>query len=387
MAFIESGYVSLNKHGEELCGDRVEIINQDDSVTMVLADGLGSGVKANILATLTSKIIGTMIANGLRVGDCVETIAHTLPVCKERQIAYSTFSISKVSSSGQAYLVQYDNPYAILLHNGKCVDYPKKEITVYGKTIFESRFKLEIGDMLFLISDGVVHAGIGFVYNLGWRRENICSYIEEHYDPEITSKGMAARLAGACRQLYADMPGDDTTVAVQRARPLEEVNVMVGPPVKREEDNKIISDFISAHGKKVVCGGTTSQIVAAYLNEDVHPMLEYVDKKVPPIANIKGIDLVTEGVLTLSRAIEITDGYTAPGNITRDYLSGRDGATMLARLLLEDSTMIHFYVGRAINPAHQNPEFPSELSIKTRLVKQLAKSLEAAGKKVEIEYH
>ena len=387
MAFIESGYVSLNKYGEELCGDRVEIINQDDSVTMVLADGLGSGVKANILATLTSKIIGTMIANGLRVDDAVETIAHTLPVCKQRQIAYSTFSISKVSSSGETYLIQYDNPLAILIHDGKCEDYPQKKLDVYGKTIYESRFKLDIGDMLILISDGVVHAGVGFVYNLGWQHENVCNYIEEHYDPTMTSKGMAALIAGACRQLYVDMPGDDTTVAVQRMRAPLSVNVMVGPPVKREDDRNVISKFLAPHGKKIVCGGTTSQIVAAYLNEEVCPLIEYADPQVPPTATIKGIDLVTEGVLTLSRAVKIIGGYTTSGDIGADYLDGRDGASMLSRMLLEDSTVIHFFVGRAINPAHQNPEFPSELSIKTRLVEELAQSLKVAGKKVEIDYY
>lgn len=386
MAFIESGFVSLNKYGEQLCGDHVEIINQDENATMVLADGLGSGVKASILSTLTSKIIGTMIANGLMVDDAVETIAHTLPVCKVRQIAYSTFSISKINSDGEAYLIQYDNPTAILIHKGKCTDYPLNVTTVSGKKIYESRFKLEIGDMLLLISDGVIHAGIGSVFNLGWQRKNVCDYVEEHYNPDMTAKSMAATLAGACRQLYVDMPGDDATIAVQRVRALESVSVMVGPPVNRENDEAVISKFLSEKGKKIVCGGTTSQIVAKYLKTEIHPTLEYFDKKVPPTAIIDGIDLVTEGVLTLSRAAEIIDGYSTSGDISADYLSGRDGAARLARILLEDSTNIHFYVGRAINPAHQNPDFPADLSIKTRLINQLAKSLKAIGKKVEIEY-
>lgn len=387
MAFIESGYVSLNKYGEQLCGDHVEIMNRDDTSIMVLSDGLGSGVKASILSTLTSKILGTMIANGLRVDDAVETIAHTLPVCQERKIAYSTFSISSISSSGEVYLIQYDNPTAILIKDGKCTEYPKKKIEVYGKEIYESRFKIDVGDMLLLISDGVVHAGVGQVYNLGWQRSNICDYLDEHYDSKLTSKKMAAILAGACRQLYIDMPGDDATVAVQRMRNLKNINVMVGPPIKNTDDERIIGKFLSSEGKKIVCGGTTSQIVARYLNEKVEPQLKYIDKDVPPTATIKGIDLVTEGVLTLSRAIEIIDGYTTSGDIDLDYLVGLDGASLLARLLLEESTSIHFFVGTAINPAHQNPDFPLDLSIKPRLVRQLAKSLEAAGKKIVLEFY
>lgn len=387
MAFIESGYVSLNKYGEQLCGDHVEIMNCGSTSITVLSDGLGSGVKASILSTLTSKILGTMIANGLRIDDAVETIAHTLPVCKERKIAYSTFSISSVTNKGEVYLIQYDNPTAILIKNGKCAEYKKKKIEVYGKVIYESRFNISVGDMLILISDGVVHAGIGQVYNLGWQRSNICDFLDEHFDSQMTSKKMAALLAGACRQLYIDMPGDDATVAVQRMRNTENINVMVGPPSNSNDDQNILGRFLSSDGKKIVCGGTTSQIVARYLHEEVEPQLEYIDKDVPPTAKIKGIDLVTEGVLTLSRAIEIIDGYTTSGDIDLDYLVGHDGASLLSRLLLEESTSIHFFVGTAINPAHQNPDFPTELSIKPRLVRHLAKSLEAAGKKVELEFY
>lgn len=387
MPFVESGFVSINKNGEELCGDSVKIINQDDSSTVVLADGLGSGVKASILSTLTSEIIGTMMASGLEVKDCVETIAHTLPVCKVRQVAYSTFSIVKVSETGDALIIQYDNPSAIIIHNGKCFDYPKKEINVYGKKIYETHLKLEISDVIYLLSDGVVHAGLGLIYNLGWRRENICEYIENNYDPTLTSKGMAAQLAGACNQLYGEMPGDDTTVAVIKLRPKNLVSVMAGPPINKDDDEKVIKSFISSEGKKIICGGTTSQLVARYLGETVVPKLSYTNKSVPPTADLKGIDLVTEGVLTLNRTIEIINKYFTSDSIDSDYLEADDGATKLAKLLIEDSTSIKFFVGRALNPAHQNPDFPAELSLKTRLIDEIAETLKAAGKRVETEYH
>lgn len=386
MVFIESGYVSLNKYKEELCGDHVEIVNGSDSVTMVLADGLGSGVKANILSTLTSKIIGTMVANGLGIRDAVETIAQTLPVCSQRKIAYSTFSILTVQTDGKASLIQFDNPSAIFLRGGECVDYAVQQTEVYGKIILESHFALQKGDMFLLISDGVVHAGVGRIYNLGWQIEDVKKFVYGSYSPELTAKGMAALLAGACRQLYIEKPGDDVTVAVMRVRDSVTANVMTGPPADRADDCRMMQDFLAADGKKIVCGGTTSQIVARYLNEKIETRPEYPDPKIPPTATIKGIDLTTEGVLTLNRTLELCEGYRSADEEQAE-INGKDGASLLAKMLLEEATSINFFVGKAINPAHQNPGFPTNLSIKLRLVGELMKSLKNAGKQVSVCYY
>ena len=120
--WTDTGYASINKFGEQLCGDRVEMATTNGVTTLVLADGLGSGVKANILSTLTSKILCTMIANGMTIENCVETIASTLPVCKVRHMAYSTFSILKLNDDGKAYLAEFDCPGCIYVHDG--VVYP-----------------------------------------------------------------------------------------------------------------------------------------------------------------------------------------------------------------------------------------------------------------------
>lgn len=385
MICFESGYVSLNKYKEELCGDRVEIIANGSSVTMVLADGLGSGVKANILATLTSKIIGTLAANGLPLRDAVETIAQTLPVCSQRKIAYSTFSILKAQEDGSASLVQFDNPSAIFLRNGECVDYDVRPVEVYGKNILETRLQLEEGDMVLLLSDGVVHAGIGRVYNLGWQMEDIKKFICSACRPGLTAKGMAAALAGACRQLYIGMPGDDATVAVLRVRKNSVANIMAGPPADPKDAERMVKLFLASEGKKIVCGGTTSQIVADALHEEVVTTPDYVDPRIPPIASIKGVDLVTEGVLTMSRTLEICEAYRSAGEEAAE-LGGKDGASLLAKALLEDATNIRFFVGRAVNPAHQNPEFPQNLSIKLRLANELIESLKSLGKQVAVRY-
>ena len=111
--FVDAAWDSLHHYGEELCGDKVEIVRTEEYFLMVLADGLGSGVKANILATLTSKIIATMLSDGATLDEAVETMASTLPVCSERGIAYSTFTIIKVERNGNIYLAEFDNPSAV----------------------------------------------------------------------------------------------------------------------------------------------------------------------------------------------------------------------------------------------------------------------------------
>lgn len=214
----DTGYHSLNKYGEQLCGDHVEIIEGDDSLVMVLADGLGSGVKACILSTLTSKIISTMIANAISIEECISTIASTLPVCEKRGIAYSTFTIIKIVHNNEAEIIQFDNPSVILLRNGKSFHYDNTSFLVGEKTIYRAHVTLKLHDLLVAMSDGVVHAGVGRNLNYGWRRENIIAFLEKRYRSSHTATDVSQMLTAECNTLYGGMPGDDTTVVVVQIR-------------------------------------------------------------------------------------------------------------------------------------------------------------------------
>lgn len=386
--YIDATYESLCKKGEELCGDKVEIVKGEKDVTLVLSDGLGSGVKANILSTLTSKIIATMLTGGATLDECIDTIASTLPVCSERGIAYSTFCILRIDDEGHAFLAQYDCPESIVLRDGIPLPIEKRWREVAGKQIFEANFDLEQGDMIIMISDGVEYAGVGELLNLGWQRENVVDYVVEAHAKGITTAiGMTRQLLGACDSLYMQKPGDDTTVVTAVVRPPEPVYLMVGPPVKAEDDEQIVGELMRCPGKKVVCGGTTSQIVSKLIGEEISVDLNYDNAAVPPIAHIKGIDLVTEGVITLGKAYEVIRDYLAAGASSDVVkLDKKDGATRLAAILINDSTYVKFMVGRAMNPAHQNPNLPLSLSLKMRLVEDVADQLRRAGKQVDIEF-
>ena len=384
----DTGYVSLNKKGEQLCGDRVEIIaRNDNSLTLVLADGLGSGVKANILSTLTSKILSTMIENGMPIEECVDTIVKTLPVCSVRKVAYSTFTIIHVEENTTATLIQFDNPNVILLRGGKHWDYPTTSRVIEGKTILESKFPLQLNDMMIAMSDGAIWAGVGQSMNFGWQRDNVLEFAERMYEDTLSAKMMAALIVDECNRLYAGEPGDDTTVAAVRVRERKPVNLMIGPPADPADVGKMMALFFAKEGKKIVCGGTTSKLAANYLHEDVVTSLDYgTDPDIPPTATIKGVDLVTEGVITLSRVVEYANVFLNNSDLANLWSLQTDGASRIAQYLFEYATDISFFVGRAINPAHQNPDLPITFGIKIQLVKQLSEALEKMGKRVSVSY-
>ena len=380
-------YNSVIKYGEQLCGDKVELVEQgENSCVIVLADGLGSGVKANILATLTSKIISTMVANNLSLEDCVETVALTLPVCNVRKIAYSTFTIIRIANNKEAEIIQYDNPQVILLRDGKSIDYPKISEEIEGKTIFKSKIPLCENDVFIAMSDGAIYAGVGKTMNFGWQRDNIITFMEDMYQPDYTAKALCNILLDECSRLYDGQPGDDTTIGVIKIRKRAQVNVLFGPPEKPEDAPKMHSQFFSNEGKYIICGGTTSALAAEYLKKPLTTSLDYLDPEIPPTAYIEGVDLVTEGVITMSKVLEYAKAYLDSSELYSDWSFKKDGASRIARILFEEATDINFYVGRAVNPAHQNPGLPISFNIKMRIVEQLGECLKKMGKRVTISY-
>ena len=381
------GWKSINHYGEQLCGDHVDIVEQDENSTVVvLADGLGSGVKASILSTLTSKIISTMMSEGLPVEECVETIAATLPVCSVRGVAYSTFTIMRVINNQTVEIIQYDNPQVIVLRDNQNYDYQKTEMNIGGKKIFKSEIHIQEGDIFIAMSDGCPHAGIGTAYNFGWKREEIVEFMETMSISGLTAKNLSTLLVDECDRLYGNQPGDDATACIIKIRKREPMNILFGPPSNRDDCDRMMSLFFSKEGKHIICGGTTSSIASKYLRKPLRASLNFEKSDIPPIAQLEGVDLVTEGVITVNRVLEYAKDYLGENSMYEHWSYQRDGASLICQLLFEEATDINFYVGRAINPAHQNPDLPINFSIKMNLVEELSKSLIQMGKRIKVSY-
>lgn len=386
---IDACYNSLIKKNEELCGDRVQVINSPESMLLVLSDGLGSGVKANILSTLTSKIISTMISRGASIEDTVDTIAHTLPVCKVRGIAYSTFMILSIRKDGSGYLAEYDNPPCMLIRDGRHIPFEYEEKTIEGKLVRESRFTAREGDYFVIVSDGVTQAGMGETLSFGWGCDEVADFLCGSCGEKLSAPRVINRVLDVAKDLYLGKPGDDTTVSIAHILPRQPVSLFSGPPKNPEDDSRLVRDYIETRGLHIVSGGTSSEILARELKRPLRVNIDYTDSDIPPTAAIEGIDLVTEGVMTLKRAIEMIGEYidrpAVPNMISE--LDDPHGAAKLAKILIEQCTHLNLFIGKAVNPAHQNPDFPTELRVKSRLMDDLAAVMTRLGRHVEKKYY
>nr|WP_092067177.1 SpoIIE family protein phosphatase [Dendrosporobacter quercicolus]NSL46448.1 SpoIIE family protein phosphatase [Dendrosporobacter quercicolus DSM 1736]SDL50770.1 Stage II sporulation protein E (SpoIIE) [Dendrosporobacter quercicolus] len=376
----EVGVTQLSKDGEELCGDNVVIARTPQATIIVLSDGLGSGVKANILATLTTKIASSMLKRGIPLEDVVNTIAETLPVCRQRKIAYSTLQIIKVKDNGLATIVEFDCPPTFLIRDGQVSKVPTQVNVIGGKKIKVGRLTLLENDIITAVSDGVIHAGIGGLLKLGWGWNGVADELKALCKTGRKASDITNQLIKCSEGYYLGHPGDDSTAVAVRVHKARFLTLFTGPPADSGSDEEIIRRFLNQPGRKVVAGGTTANIVSKVTGKPLTVDLALCDQQVPPISYMDDIDLVTEGILTLNVVLERLN------DVKKLYETDKcDGATLLARLLLE-ADMIDIMAGKAVNPAHQNPNYPFKINIKSQVLANLKALLEAKGKQVKLEW-
>jgi len=380
--FVEFAYAQLPKWGEELCGDSVSYSRTRDFTIFSWSDGLGSGVKANILATLTSRIIVSMLQKNSPLEEVIETLVETLPVCKVRKIAYSTFSVVQVASNGEAYVAEFDNPPIFWVRNNRVMHLERHKHEVGKQVVLDFNIRLQKNDWIIGVTDGVVHAGIGGLWNLGWRWEKIASFLESTVNEHMDAQSLANKIIDTTRKLYQDHIGDDATCVVAKIRLPRRLILWAGPPEDPAQDEKLVERVVHFPGKKVVSGGTTGNILSRVLKKEIRVDLSSLAHDVPPVGMLEGVDLLTEGILTLSTVLRrLRKPETAGGTI-----HGQDGASRLLRLLLEADEIL-IIGGRAINPAHQNPKLSGELSLKARVLEEISEELRKRGKMVTLEYY
>jgi hypothetical protein len=375
--FLEVDYAQKCKKGNVVSGDVFTSIRQsDDSVVTVLADGLGSGIKANVLATLTAKMAAGFVMNDMDIKRSAEIIISTLPVCAERKIGYSTFTVAKIERGGCVKVIEYDNPPFILFRNGFTVSMEPERIVFKGQagrinTVNYYSFRLEYGDRLIFVSDGITQSGMGKERTpLGWGRDNLVEYVGDAIatNSSISARKLSQMVVSRACEMDDYFAHDDCTSEVIFCRRPRRLLVVSGPSVKPERDAEMASIITLYDGAKAICGGTTSMIVSRELGLQVDVDLTCIKGNLPPEGKMKGMDLVTEGILTLCRVsemIEHDDWKDEPAN----------PATKLIELMLNND-IIDFLVGTKINEAHQDPSMPLEIEIRRNIVKKIMRLLE-----------
>ena len=383
--FYDVYSLSLNRQGEELCGDQVVTLRTGGRTLVVLSDGLGSGVKANILATLTTEIIMTMLRHSVPLKDIIETVIGTLPICKVRGIAYSTFVIVEIHHDDNRFkIINFDSPSPFLLRGGRIARMEQEKISILGKSLRFMGGRIQKDDFIGVVSDGILHAGLGTTMNLGWGWDNVAEHLEHTFEKEVLSaRTVVESVIDKTRTLYGNRIGDDATFVGIFTRKRNFLAIFTGPPQNRDLDQFYVKRFLGFEGRKIICGGTTSNVVARYSGEKNTIDSDTMTEDCPPIGHMPGVDLVTEGIVTMAAALKtLQNSRGNPPAVTK----GHTGPTILTgEMLAADS--IHFLVGRSINPFYQNPLLPKNISIRRNLVEQLAEVLRRKyHKEVSMEY-
>ncbi len=387
---IEVGSSQRNHMGERICGDMFlsEKVKEEGRTVVVLSDGMGHGVKANLLATLTATMALNFTKEHKDAHKIAEIIMNTLPVCSERKISYATFTIADIDKEGQCTILNYDNPDAIIMREKESFLPEWQNITLEAgdkseKEIKACTFKAQKEDRILLMTDGITQSGLGKGnYLLGWGQEHVAGYflslVKEH--PDISASRLASMIVNKAHANDEYQAKDDTSAVMIYFRNPRRLLICSGPPYDKNKDRELAETVSTFAGKKILSGGTTADIVSRELNVPVEDTLEFEDPDLPPLSFMKGIDLVTEGILTLSKTAEILGTYGPQTNL------GKGPADRIVKLIL-DSDEIHLLTGTAVNVAHQDPNLPVELEIRRSVMKKIAGILEDKFlKSVSLQY-
>jgi hypothetical protein len=388
--YIEVDCIQRNHHGERICGDvfLTKRLNEENRVITVLSDGMGHGVKANVLATLTATMALNFTTEHKEVKRIAEIIMNTLPVCDVRKMSYATFTIVDVEMDGKVSILEYDNPGAIIMRGDKAFQPKWKKVLLdseknRGKELRTASFTAQKEDRIVFFSDGVAQSGLGSrEFPFGWSKDEVEAFIEGVLAREtnISASDLSMRIINRSHRNDGYKAKDDTSTACIYFREPRKLIIVTGPPYEKEKDcelGKMVGDF---SGKKIVMGATTADIISRELKVEIQDTFEFIDEELPPVSYMEGIDLVTEGILTLNKVEKLLTQYQ------QGFELGNGPADLVVKMI-KDCDEIHFVIGTGINIAHQDPSLPVELEIRRTVVKRLAHMLENKFlKEVHVSY-
>ena len=388
--YIEVGSSQRNHLGERICGDMFlsEKVKEEGRTVVVLSDGMGHGVKANLLATLTATMAINFTKEHKDAHKIAEIIMNTLPVCSERKISYATFTIVDIDKDGQCTILNYDNPDALVMREKELLEPEWQTIRLEAddrseKELRACTFKAQKEDRILLLTDGITQSGLGKgKYLLGWGYDNLRNHVLSLVEdkPRISAGKLASLVVNKAHANDGYQAKDDTSAAVIYFREPRHLLICSGPPYEKEKDKELAELVKNFNGRKILSGGTTADIVSRELKIPIEDTLEFDDPDLPPLSFMEGIDLVTEGILTLSKTAELLEKYSPRTEL------GKGPADLIVKQVLE-SDAIHLVAGTAVNVAHQDPNLPVELEIRRSVMKKIAGILEEKFlKEVSLKY-
>ncbi|HEX2396059.1 MAG TPA: SpoIIE family protein phosphatase [Bacteroidales bacterium] len=389
--FVEVDYQQKSFEGQRICGDifLFSKVKEENRIVVVLSDGMGHGVKASILATLTATMAVNFTKEHKEPEKTAEIIMKTLPECSDRKMNYSTFTIIDIEQSNKVTILEYDNPECIVLRDRKILKpSDTKTIILNGdanctKKIRVCTFAPLKGDRILFCTDGITQSGLGTPrFPFGWGVDNVGRFaidmIKQY--PQISARNLSGKILNMAYRNDGFQSKDDSTCGIIYFREPRELLICTGPPYNKEDDILLASEIRDFKGKKIVMGATTGDIISRELNLKIEDVFKFEDPELPPINEMEGIDLFTEGILTLNKVEKILKAYNPNTKL------GKGPADEIVKLILE-SDAIEIIIGTRINIAHQDPHLPVELEIRRTVVNRIAQWLEEKLlKKVVVKY-
>lgn len=390
--YIEVANKQRFYEGQYICGDVFlnKRLKTQNRILSVLSDGMGHGVKANILANLTAHMSINFAEEHRDAGTIANIIMDTLPICSERHTSYATFTIIDINQ-GVATILEYDNPTCLIVRGANIYE-PKWEkihldnVDSQGRsrTIHTCSFTPIIEDRIVYISDGVTQSGMGSdKWPFGWQRENYVKFVQQSIvnDRYIPAGKLAQRVVDKAHSNDNYNSKDDTSCGVIYFREARELIIATGPPIRTEQDKIYVQKVKDFHGKRIICGATTAEIFARELNTSIEDDYTELDPDLPPSSHMQGVDLVTEGVLTLNKVESMLNTMS----LTDMQLKNGPADKIVSMLMNNDK--IHFLVGTKINQNHHDANMPVEIEIRRTLINRIANLLEKKYlKEVSVEY-
>lgn len=377
--YIEINCQQKNHSDERVCGDVFlsKKIKEEGRIIIVLSDGLGHGIKANLLAILTSTLAASFTEERQSINRITDIITNTLPVDEVKQLNYSTFTIIEIDGEGEIKILEFENPGTLIFRGGRLYEPIWNGIVIesaknQGREVLSTSFIPQKEDRIVFCTDGVVQSGLGSEsYPTGWGQDNFKEFVLESIKDEhdISAAKLAGRVINKANLNDQFFPKDDMSCAVVYFREPRKLIICTGPPQNEEDDKEYAAILESFNGKKIICGATTSDIIAREWKKDITDSNIITDPELPPVSHMEGTELITEGILTLSKVNEILKGYNQSTKM------GKGPADEIVKLIL-DSDEIHFLSGTKINVAHQDPTLPMDLELRRTVVHRITRVLE-----------
>ncbi|MFA8298910.1 MAG: SpoIIE family protein phosphatase [Hyphomicrobiales bacterium] len=388
--FIDINCQQRNHEGEKICGDVYlnKKIAEENRIIAVLSDGMGHGVKANVLATLTATMAMNFSSEYKEPKKIAEIIMKVLPVCSIRKMSYSTFTIVDIEIDGKVTILEYENPTCQIFRGSK-VFMPDWQCILLedersaGKELRTCSFYPQLEDRIFFWSDGITQSGLGSSkFPFGWGLEDLTDFVKKQLkkNPQVSANQISSQIVNRAYQNDGFVAKDDTSCVSAYFRKARKLLLCTGPPYEEDKDAKLGELVETFDGNKIVCGATTADIISRELNLKIKDSFDFTDPDLPPISYMEEIDLLTEGILTLSKVNQLLEDYSP------SFRPGLGPADQIIKFFME-SDEIYFNIGTRINIAHQDPNLPIDLEIRRTVVKRIARQLEnKLMKVVKIQY-